>query len=69
LKPSGLREHGRKGQEGEQILTPQILVVGQNLGGRHARAEQLKQRLDGIPEPTDAWLPMAHDRINRDARD
>jgi hypothetical protein len=52
----------------EQVIALQILVVGENVIVRHAGTEQLEQHLNRIAQPADTRLPVAHRRVNRDAR-
>jgi len=50
-----------------QIIPFEVLVVGEDLVERHARAEQFEERLDGVAEAAHARLAVADGRVDGDA--
>jgi hypothetical protein len=56
-------------QHGQEILTFQVFVIGQNLIDSHARTEQFQERFHGITESTDTRFAVTHHWINRNSRE
>src|SRR4051794_41617505 len=67
LEPPRPHQPGGEGEGGEQVIPLQVLVVGQDLVGRHPGTEQLEEHLDGVAEATDTRLAMADVRVDGDS--
>lgn len=63
----GCQHLAGKLKAGEDIIPLKVGKLGEHLFYRIAPCEIFKDTLDGIPQTTDAGLPMTHRRINRDA--
>jgi hypothetical protein len=59
LESLHLTQPGSEREDGKNVLTLQVSIVRQDLLGRHARAEQLQDDLDRIPQMADARFAMA----------
>ena len=51
-----------------QVFPLQVIKLRQNLFKRVAGGQVFKNRLDGIPQPTDGRFAVANLRVNSDAR-
>src|SRR5262249_30140858 len=54
-------------QSRQDVLTFEVLIVGQNLLGGHPGAQQLKDRLHRVAQTTDRRLPVADFGVDDDA--
>jgi hypothetical protein len=69
MEPSSPSQASSERQDGKQVLTIEVLVIGQDLVERHTRAEQVQQRLDRVTQPADTRFAVAHRGVDRDARE
>ncbi len=61
------RRNGRVGERGEDIVSLERRVIGDDLFDRRTVGEQLKQIRHTHARATDAWTTSTLARLNRDA--
>lgn len=58
--------HGAELEGGQDVVTLEVLVVSQDLVDSHPAGKQLEDVLDGVAQPTDGRLAVAHRRVRGD---
>ena len=64
-----MSQPGGKREDRAQILSLEILVIGQYFIERHPGTEEFENHLHRVPQPTNARLAVAYRGVNRDARE
>jgi hypothetical protein len=68
MKAMGPREPGGIGEDGQEVFSLQILIIGENLVDHHAGAKQFQKGLHRVAKPADAGFAMADGGVDRNAR-
>src|SRR5260221_10209412 len=55
----------REGEDGQQVVALKVLVVGEDLVGRHARTQQFEEHLDWVAQAADDRLAVRDRWVNR----